>query len=234
MAGKKTTTKSSAKTKTISVYEALTERKIQQKRLDKLEVSTASQFDDFDIIASSCLSSDDAAIKVAENTAKSNWDTLQAVLRNIDELTAKINESNAKTMITIAGTEMSKAEAIYRYNHINTKIGIYNDLLKDVTRKKNDVDNKNQMLLRNTSEIERLVTEAIGEQGDRTYEEWIAARTAYRDELLESKKYVLVDPYKLIEKLPVLIEECDEFKEKFNLEMNKSNLVTMIDVCLED
>lgn len=230
MASKTKTTKS--KTQTLSVYEALTERKIYQKKLDKLEVSTVGSSDD--IIVSACYNMDTKTKESMESNAKSNWDTLQAVLRNIDELTSKINESNAKTTIVIAGSEMTKAEAIYRYNHIEQRISIYTALLASAIRKKNDVDDSNSQLLRNTSELEKLVNAAIGEQGDRTYAEWLDARNAYRKKLIEEKKRVLVDPYDLCTKLPKLIEECSEFKEKFNLEMNKSNLVTMIDVCLED
>ena len=230
MASKTKTTK--GKTKTLSVYEALTERKIYQKKLDKLEVSTSGS--PTDIIVSSCYNADNETKTSIENKAKSNWDTLQAVLRNIDELTSKINESNAKTTIVIAGTEMTKVEAIYRYNHIEQRISIYTSLLVSALQTKREVEDSNSQLLKNTSELEKLINAAIGEQGERTYAEWLDARSTYREKLIEEKKQVLVDPYDLCTKLPQLIDESNEFREKFNLEMNKSNLVTMIDVCLED
>lgn len=231
MASKK---KNEPKTRTISVYEALTERKIQQKKLDKIEVNSVASNPDDIIAAAAIPNCNTDIITKAETAIKSNWDKLQAVMRNIDELTSKINASNAQTMITINDVEMTKAEAIYRYNHIQQRINIYTDLLKNVRHKGAVVDENNKKLYANTSVLEKTINDAVGEQGDRTYEDWFKAREDYKASLLESKKYVLVDPYKLAEKLPELIQECEEYKEKFNLEMNKSNLITMIDVVIED
>ena len=224
-----------SKVKTISVYEALTERKIQQKKLDSIEVNTAYADRSSQIIVAAALpNSDEDLIERTTNSVKSNWDRVQAVMRNIDELTAKINASNAETKITINNVEMTKAEAIYRYNHIEQRIKLYTDLFENVTKKVSEVDDKNSKLYANSATIERSITEAVGEQGDRPYEEWFKAREEYRASLLESRKYILVDPYDLATNLPKLIQESDDYKEKFNLEMNKSNLVTMIDVVLED
>lgn len=234
MATKKKT-ETTKKSREISVYEALTERKIQQKKLDNIEVNVSAALIDNPIIVAAALpNSDEDALKRAENTTKSTWDKIQAVMRNIDELTSKINASNAETKITINDVEMTKAEAIYRYNHIQQRINLYTDLLEHVTNRVSDVETHNAKLYANTSVLEKTITEAIGEQGERSYEEWIKAREDYKNSLIDNKKYVLVDPYDLKTALPELIQELENYKEKFNLEMNKSNLTTMITVVIED
>lgn len=234
MAAKKSITKTK-NGKTISVYEALSLRKLCENKLDDL----ITFGDDHTIpYVSSYSGNKTDVLSEKENKMKSKYDRLVALLRNIDELTSKINESNATTTVTIDGQTYTKAEAIYRYQNITNRIMLYERIEREITSVLEKIADTNAKIC-SSNAIDDRVNEMVsiitssGEYsaGRKTIDE---IRQECKDSIIENETMVLLDPYKLVDKVPEELDRLKEFKNRFNLEMNKSNLITEITVVLED
>lgn len=231
MAGKKkvaTDTEVVAETKevkTMTVYEALSERKILKDRIGKLvrgdlectfiynpktkSVHGGGRFEKTDL----------------ENLSISRVDKIDGLIKRYSLLSELIDHSNAITPITIAGKiYSSKSAAMAAYGVIESEINVYEVIKAKIALNVRTISDNDMRQL-----SEDRIADYISKLNlsPETSSETIAE---LRKNYIEQNSLELIDPKNMRTKVDEIIQELNEFKERFNTEINKSNLQTFIEV----
>ena len=214
-----------ATTKTISVFDALSERKILRDRIGKVSTATFNVTAIYDPKTEGVYRGEKASKEKLEEICKGRVQSLEALLTRYEIYSSVIDESNAKTPITIAGkTYTSKASAMAVYGVIDQKIKIYESLKTSITSAISTIAAVNAKNLSEDSiadYISRLGVELTTEAVEELTNQYKKRNT------LE-----LIDPCNMSGTIEDILEELYEFKDRFNTEMNKSNLETFVEIPL--
>lgn len=221
---------------TMSVYTALSKRKILTERL-------ATLLDD--IRSGNCLlfaaaKNGEGIIngsprKDAVDAMKSSYDKATSLIHNIRAINAAIAVSNATTKVVVAGVEYTVASLIYRMVHLDDEI----EFLNLATRKANDVRIKAEREnLRELSEesIQRVVSAAMEYRvsSETSADERKVVEEEIRTKYIADNTVSVIDPYDLINKLPDMINDVKAFREDVDNALNVSNITTTITVMMKD
>ena len=208
-------------TEKMTIHEALCKLKTADKRLYDLEQNSIF------IDAKKAVLDKIKGVSVKEysQSIQSNYDKINDVLKETQALKAAISKSNAETMITVAGKEMSVAEAIYFFKY---GIAQWEELLDKMTTEyknmTNAVEKKNGSDL--DSRAEAYITSLYGSK-DRVNVDEVAKAT---EDYKEKQKYELVDPLNLNTRITELREWIDSFKTSVDSAIQVSNATTIIEV----
>ncbi|AUG85119.1 tail fiber protein [Vibrio phage Ceto] len=204
----------------ITVTKALTEIK----KLDK-QIAKHTQRGQFILTATRGRVAGFASVEEAGKTVKSNFDKIQALMKRRANIKAKVTASNAATKLTIAGSEMTVAEAIERKDSIEME----ENLLQVMKNQFNQAVNKQ---VRHESqvqdEIDRKVEQVFGnakkiDTNDGTYK-------AIREQVEAANKFELVDTNKLADQIEQLEDRIDDFRANVDVELSVSNATTNIEI----
>lgn len=208
-------------TEKMTIHEALCKLKTADKRLYDLEQNSIF------IDAKKAVLDKIKGVSVKEysQSIQSNYDKINDVLKETQALKAAISKSNAETMITVAGKEMSVAEAIYFFKY---GIAQWEELLDKMTTEyknvTNAVEKKNGSDL--DSRAEAYITSLYGSKDKVNADEVAKATEDYK----EKQKYELVDPLNLNTRITELREWIDSFKTSVDSAIQVSNATTIIEV----
>ena len=208
-------------TEKMTIHEALCKLKTADKRLYDLEQNSIF------IDAKKAVLDKIKGVSVKEysQSIQSNYDKINDVLKETQALKAAISKSNAETMITVAGKEMSVAEAIYFFKY---GIAQWEELLDKMTTEyknmTNAVEKKNGSDL--DSRAEAYITSLYGSKDKVNADEVVKAIEDYK----EKQKYELVDPLNLNTRIAELREWIDSFKTSVDSAIQVSNATTIIEV----
>ena len=208
-------------TEKMTIHEALCKLKTADKRLYDLEQNSIF------IDAKKAVLDKIKGVSVKEysQSIQSNYDKINDVLKETQTLKAAISKSNAETMITVAGKEMSVAEAIYFFKY---GIAQWEELLDKMTTEyknvTNAVEKKNGSDL--DSRAEAYITSLYGSKDKVNADEVAKATEDYK----EKQKYELVDPLNLNTRITELREWIDSFKTSVDSAIQVSNATTIIEV----
>jgi predicted nucleic acid-binding Zn-ribbon protein len=166
---------------------------------------------------------------VINTTAKSSFDKIKALQEQYQKVCAAINKSNSATLVTIAGTEMTVAEAILRKQALPRERSFVNTLraqLAQTTR----IMERNQAEI--DAQVESRVEAALGRDSKQNLEK--------QREFIESIRATVEDEYKLelvgisdAEKtIQKLVEDLDAFESEVDIVLNESNAATVLEVDL--
>lgn len=227
-------------TKEISVYRALSMRKIYAAEIEKLKGSAVSdkvnpvEFSGFVTTRKQSELANTEEFERLNNNLKSKYDKMMSLYRNFFALNAAIQQSNAETKITVGDKTYTIAEAISRYDRINAEINFYNAVAQNVANSVAEMEDANSKTL-STHAIETYVNnsiKALPEGTVITKDEIEGMKAKYKENYIKENTTVLVDPYNLRDKIDDKLSELAVFASQFNEAINAANLTTKISVNL--
>lgn len=166
-------------------------------------------------------------IEEVKTAYKANFNKLQSLMARNEALNMALNQSNATTMITVNGTEMPVAMALWMKS-----MGGGIDLRKDELRVLKDkyVTAVSVMNVKNTDDLDKRVenylvsTFGSCEKGLKT-DEMIKAEEIFR----KNNSWDLIDPCKLKEVIDQKQDELDKLESELDSAIQISNAVTTIE-----
>jgi hypothetical protein len=158
-----------------------------------------------------------------ETKVQSNWDSVNDLIKRRNAIKSAIVLSNAKTLVNIAGVEMTVAEAIERKSSI-----VYDKALLNKLR--NDYNIINNAVLRKNMEVEQKLEQQLavlyGKDAKVSESERDMVTKPYR----EDHEAKIIDPIQLKDKIESLTEYIDSFESECDFILSESNTVTKIEV----
>lgn len=215
-------------TKSITVYEALSERKILKDRIGKLVNGNLECTFVYDPKTNGIHRGAKIDRDELDKVSISRIDKVAGLIERYSLLSELIDHSNATTPITIGNKQYkSKSAAMAVYGVIDHEIAIYEGIKARITANVRIVsDNSLKML------SEDKIAEYIGKL-NLPIESTSDTYTNIRETYIKQNTLELVDPKNMRVKVDEILEELMEFRDRFNTEINKSNLQTFIEVPLD-
>lgn len=205
----------------MTVHEALCEIKVLDKRISKSLLEA-----DF-IQPNKQSSTRIGGVTVQEyiESAKASYNKVSDIIRRSEAIKAALSLSNSVTKITVAGKEMTVAEAIYHYQHgIDVKRRLLREMEQQYLGAVNLVNDKNGDFLDRS--LAKFLSDNFGSK-DKSDPEAIQKAT---EQFIQNNTYVLVDPLNLKDKIESLRDEIDSFLSSVDSALQVSNATTTITV----
>ena len=169
---------------------------------------------------------------VTSNMSKEDFNkNAKADLQSIDDLInrrknikAAIVASNAVTMVTVAGVEMTVAAAIERKTSIEYERSLLRQMKNQYLTSQQKVDAKNTEM---EAAIERLVATAFGKDSKTNIKS--DDYSAIADPYKEKNEWALVDPIDILNQITKREEEIDEFISSVDSQLQISNCTNYIE-----
>ena len=159
-----------------------------------------------------------------EANAKSDFDRVNGLMRKRAELKARIVESNSRTRVTIAGREMTVAEAIEMKSFIALKESLVSRVQMQIMSAESAVATAAAKL---DQEIEASLNTIYGSGKTRVDSD--TRKQVAEPKLIESEPSVY-DPLSMKRELQKFIDEVASVKTEWDWTLNQSNAATFIDV----
>lgn len=213
----------------MTIFDALAEMKLLEKKIIQIQTGAKAAIGtirikgkDHDV--------NGYAIEDVDKNAKAFYNKYMAYVNRLNNIRGLVYQSNASTSIEIAGKQYpSKAVAITRYNNISNERSFYVSLrntleqLSMQVKKSNDKNCDREKATRIVDPNGSISDPAVLDNMINAY--------------LNSVEVELVDPlgfYGAEKKIDQIIAEIDEFQANYHRELNRSNLITEIDVPDDD
>lgn len=157
------------------------------------------------------------------NNALADYQSVLTLIERRKKIKEAIVESNAKTMVTIAGKTMTVASAIERKESI-----IYEQQLLDAMERQYNaaiakMNTENEKVNVN---LNNLLNTSFGKEGKQKVTE--DEITAISKPYLEQNQWVITDPLKLGEKIRELKKDIESFLAEVDFVLSESNAITKI------
>ena len=174
--------------RTMTVHEALCKVKVADDKILKL-LGDAN----FIMVKKACETKiKGKPVEEVEKDIQGSTDKIRAIVDEVNAIKAALSESNAKTMITVGGKQMSIASAIYYLNHgIKTKEDILNEMKNQYSLAINKLDSENGENL--DKKAEKYITSNYGAKEKVDPEVLREEEKAYKSR----HSYELIDPLNL-------------------------------------
>jgi hypothetical protein len=216
-------------TKTMTLYQALSELKLYDKKIEKL----AERRSEMPSLIYYCTKTDTAVNGVqkskVEETFKSNLKSIVQLLKNRDTIDAAVKLANATTNITINNVTMTIAEALSRKNSYKNR-NIINGTIKDIyTNIVNTVESNNRSI-KDGAALERFLSSIMGEKGSRNPDD---VKT-FTQQFVDRHESILIDPNNLNDHIKQEDENVSSFLNEVNYRLTEIDCITSITVVLED
>ena len=202
-----------------SIHRALAELKLLDKRItktiDNLKVVTCKKGDKLEY-----------NIAIAEEEFKavveSDMQSVKDLITRRKEIKEKIVKSNAETLVTIAGKEMTVASAIERKESIKYEKKLAEELKNQLNNLKAIINNRNE-------QVEYSLERQLGNltsNPDADKELVLTFSEQYRNK----EQFALVDPLNIEKVIEELENEIDSFESEVDYVLSTSNAITEIEV----
>lgn len=205
----------------ITVTEALIERKLLDSRIDKAILNAN--------FCGAAKKSSDRIGAISKDEFKkrcaADYQSATDLIKNSAELKSKIIASNATTMITVNGVEMTRAEGIERKNSIEYEQNLLRKMKLDYSAA---IDLYNRENKKVDEKVDNLLTTLVGKDSAKklTSEEQDAVVKPYRLQ----NEYEFVDPVDLYDKIQKLEADIDGFLSNIDSQLTLSNATSFIEV----
>lgn len=205
----------------ITVTEALIERKLLDSRIDKAILNAN--------FCGAAKKSSDRIGAISKDEFKkrctADYQSATDLIKNSAELKSKIIASNATTMITVNGVEMTRAEGIERKNSIEYEQNLLQKMKLDYSAA---IDLYNRENKKVDEKVDNLLTTLVGKDSAKklTPEEQDAVVKPYRLQ----NEYEFVDPINLYDKIQKLEADIDGFLSNIDSQLTLSNATSFIEV----
>ena len=202
---------------TISVTRALA----QIKSLDaRIAASSSNPFVTYAVNGKTAGGSQTAEV---EQTLKSNLQSVRDMIEQRQKLKAAVVKSNAAVRVTIAGNNMTVAQAIERKASISQEQFLLTNLIAQHRRTAKEVESINQNV---QQRLDKLIETAVGK--DRKVEEHEIA--AITEPFRQQNQASLVDPVGLEKLIAEMETEISSFLAEVDYTLSESNAITQIAV----
>lgn len=204
----------------MTVHEALCEVKTADKRIDKAIQEAKFLY----VNRNSNTKIDGKDIDTVKSEIKSGYQKIRDLIRRTEAIKRAISLSNAQTLVTVSGKEMTVAEAIYSLQHgTDSK----RQLLESMTKKYRDA--QTSIELRNGSSLEervdRFISSTFGSKDKANNEEIKLATETF----MKQNSYSLIDPLNIVKEIEQLEEEISAFEVAVDSALQISNATTYIE-----
>ena len=200
----------------MTITEGLAELKLLNKRIEK------AIYKDFIWSAKKADMTEAETAKYKE-IAEANMKSVEDLIANRNAIKAAIVKSNAVTKVTIAGNEMTVAEAIERKTYIESEKMLLNEWRRQFTQAINNVATQNDRV---QSRIDNMLSQ-IASSTKSDIEE---AQRVMSETYMANNGWDIFDPIDLKSKIEELDEKIDQFEKNVDIVLSVSNAVTMIEV----
>lgn len=205
----------------MTVHEALCEIKVSDKRIEKAIQDCAF-----------CAANKEVNPKVGgvpvkdfENEVRSKYQAIKDLIKRNNAIKKALSLSNASTMITVNGIEMSRAEAIYMMQHgIDHKVILLTRMSEALRRARMLIDAENGARL--DDRLDKFIQATYGSKEKVTAEELDKASKDFK----ARNEYKLVDPIGIVNEIATLTTEIDKFKAAVDSAIQVSNSTTYIEI----
>lgn len=165
------------------------------------------------------------SIEEVENAIKGNFDSVVALLENRNIIKDAIIKSNATTIVTVAGKEMSVAEAIERKNSILLSKEFVDTLQRQFMNENHKVEVNNEQL---QTKLESFLQATLGDKRD------VETVKSLTKTFQDSNEFTLIDPKHIQDYIAKLSKEIQEFETQVDYVLSESNATTFFEVELKD
>lgn len=209
----------------MTLYEALEKKKILEKKVEQYRhnqprlVDIKKTYDD--------VNDKGVAIDDIKKAIQSGRDAYCAVVYNLNELKAAINEANAKIHVIIAGKDYSIANAISRLRSIDVEVEMYTRMLTNIRACENEIENASMNL--SSEAVSKYVSRILG---DSKKDE--GTIKALKEQYIKDNTLELYDPLNTRELASTKLDELATFKEQIHFALTKANCENTITVNFSD
>lgn len=159
----------------------------------------------------------------AEQEIKSNYQSVVDLIVQRNKLKTLLVETNAKTILSVAGEQMTIAQALDRKTSIDLERSLLTQMKRQFTDAKTHVDSHNEKV---ESNIYIMLNNTFGKDRKVSEDEIKAVSDPYRKQH-EGK---LLDPLKLQDKINKLEEKIILFDSEVDLCLSEINAKTEVEV----
>jgi len=209
-------------TKKMSVHQALSELKLYQSKLEKMNGAganyIASRKNNVKMI-------NGQSLEDFEKNIKSNFQKMSALISNRKRIKDAVVLSNAETKVKIGSQEMTVAEAIERKASLTFEKMFYQTLLHQYQTHVNNVNRKNEEVQKG---LEQYLSNVLGDKPEAEMIERLSKK------YVEDNEWTLIDPMNVSDRLEALNNSIEEFQSNVDYILSESNATTFITVELED
>ena len=155
--------------------------------------------------------------------ANGEIDSVQSLIERRKIIKSAVVNSNAKTMVTIAGNTMTVAEAIERKTSIEYEKELLQKMKKRYHAAYNEVENANMQV---KQKLDILLESNFGKDIKASENDVEAISKPY----LEQNEWELVDPLRIVGRIEKFEKEIDEFEHEVDFVLSESNTITAIEI----
>ncbi len=208
----------------ISVTRALTEIKHLSDRIERAAnekfIGVMKGKNSFEV----CVSAPSQSVESVSNSFKKNLQAVNDLISRRERLKKAVISSNATTMVTVSGVNMTVAEAIEKKTSIAFKQRLLSTVSQQYVSSKTRVESENAKL---SAEINTAVQAAYANDKGKVDEDQYNAVANPR---LERNEYSLIDPNNVDSVITSLKNEIDDFLQEVDFVLSESNARTEIEV----
>lgn len=164
-------------------------------------------------------------VKDYEKTLAANFDKAEGLFKYRAELKGLIIKSNAATIVTLGGKDMTVAEAIEYKSHIELRRIYLAQLITQSRQAQDRVELGNEQL---TVRIDTQINTVLSKE--KSSSNFPALRAEIVDPIERAGKLSLIDPFTLSQKAKATMEEIDTFVTEVDFVLSESNSKTVITI----
>lgn len=153
---------------------------------------------------------------------QSNYDTVIAYINRRKQIKEAVVNSNAKTIVTIAGKEYTVASAIERKKSIKYEEELLHQLRVQYANSLRTVNDNNERMENN---LDKQISQMVGSDNSKNDD-----ISTFAEFYRKQNGYTLLDPLKLKDKIDILEKEIQDFNSEVDCVLSESNAITMVEI----
>lgn len=157
-------------------------------------------------------------------SALSKYDSVNDLIKRKAAIKSAIVEANSKTLVKIAGKEMTIADAITLKSIMAFKVMLADKLKAKHREALSNLNQSNDIVNQN---MQRILEATFGKENVRVGKEDVES---VRKPYMEANEFHLVDPLNILQKIEYLEKEISEFEADVDATLSEANAITFIEV----
>lgn len=206
----------------ITINKALTDLKLLDKKIEKLECSI--QCVGLKSNSSEKIEKSLKTVKDFQNSAIADYQKLIDLIARYNKLKNLITISNAITQVKIGKETMTVAEAINKKYTIGYEKNLLETLIRQYSEVKTLYENK---MVKTNDRLDKEVVGVFGKEGKTTDTKNIEA---FKTAFLNRNGYEIIDPLDIDKKIKEMTEKIDDFESNIDNALSVSNATTYIEI----
>jgi hypothetical protein len=210
----------------MSLYEAMERRNLLEKKIANINIRNANMVaakkKNDDVLASG------VSVEDAKKEIQSRYDSTIALVNNFIALKSAINDANAKITITVAGEEMSLANAIVRKRELGRLKTVWQEVKRIAMLTKEGIAKDNEKNL--TDDAANTAVSKMLNDGSKKDPALIKMM---KEDYIKKTELEFYDPLNLTEKADAELDRLEKFESEIHFAMTAANVQNTITVNFE-